>query len=539
MESAVLLLDNRDTGLNLIKARANGVNRFIVDQQGSPAILGDTYAEVYGEVGGVPVFDLFGDASDVYLHLDAAGNRVVSLDPTSSASSVAYALNSSVTHTSGDFLTIKNNSTTLVTLSPAGNGVFAGSVTIGDNEAYDATGWNGDLSVPTKDAVRDKIETLGGGGTVGTVINTGASVATAVPTYSDTTGTNIIPSSVTIAALTNLSAGNLNITGNGALSDPAVHATGTWITGGSATTTKPYWLIEPTGSTSANWSTFGTGLGVNAPSGFSSAGILIDAQLNGASRFTVSGSGQVTSSLAAGNAAFKIQNGVGSSIFWNGAGQIKFTADGKMLVANDGGTGLTWLQLGPDAATPSSSVQLRGPGGSGIDKNAGDLKSTGGVATGTGRGGALHGTTSLTTTTGSTAQSESTRFYHSAKFVDLTESTATLFANIALASSKYMGVRLNCTVNAGDGTDFQAVNSNASFSAVNKAGTVTVGTVTQNDDGTAASTGTLTVTYTAVANGNGVDIKANAVSSLTQTTLRVKWSILSLNSDDVGTVTVQ
>ena len=29
-------------------------------------------------------------------------------------------------------------------------------------EAYDATGWNGDLTVPTKDAVRDKIETLGG-----------------------------------------------------------------------------------------------------------------------------------------------------------------------------------------------------------------------------------------------------------------------------------------------------------------------------------------------------------------------------------------
>ena len=30
-------------------------------------------------------------------------------------------------------------------------------------EAYDATGWNGDNSVPTKDAVRDKIETLGSG----------------------------------------------------------------------------------------------------------------------------------------------------------------------------------------------------------------------------------------------------------------------------------------------------------------------------------------------------------------------------------------
>lgn len=31
-----------------------------------------------------------------------------------------------------------------------------------DTEIYDATGWNGDLSVATKDAIRDKIETLGG-----------------------------------------------------------------------------------------------------------------------------------------------------------------------------------------------------------------------------------------------------------------------------------------------------------------------------------------------------------------------------------------
>jgi hypothetical protein len=30
-----------------------------------------------------------------------------------------------------------------------------------DTEAYDATGWNGDLTVPTKDALRDKIETMG------------------------------------------------------------------------------------------------------------------------------------------------------------------------------------------------------------------------------------------------------------------------------------------------------------------------------------------------------------------------------------------
>jgi hypothetical protein len=38
-----------------------------------------------------------------------------------------------------------------------------------DTEAYDATGWNGDLSVPTKDAVRDKIEDITGTDLIGKV----------------------------------------------------------------------------------------------------------------------------------------------------------------------------------------------------------------------------------------------------------------------------------------------------------------------------------------------------------------------------------
>jgi hypothetical protein len=40
----------------------------------------------------------------------------------------------------------------------------SGAALTGDDEAYDATGWNGDTTFPTKNAVRDKIETLGGGG---------------------------------------------------------------------------------------------------------------------------------------------------------------------------------------------------------------------------------------------------------------------------------------------------------------------------------------------------------------------------------------
>lgn len=72
---------------------------------------------------------------------------------------------------------------------------------------------------------------------------------------------------------------------NGAASTPAKKITGTWFTGGSATTTKPQLLVEPSGATSAAWSTSGTGLGVNAASGF--AGNLMDLQVNGTSRFAI------------------------------------------------------------------------------------------------------------------------------------------------------------------------------------------------------------------------------------------------------------
>jgi len=65
----------------------------------------------------------------------------------------------------------------------------------------------------------------------------------------------------------------------GVVSTPPLSLTGTIFSGGSATTTKPQLLIEPTGTTSTNWNTAGTMLGCNAPSGF--AGNLLDLQRNG------------------------------------------------------------------------------------------------------------------------------------------------------------------------------------------------------------------------------------------------------------------
>jgi hypothetical protein len=85
---------------------------------------------------------------------------------------------------------------------------------------------------------------------------------------------NIAASSGLPASLTADGSNNLTLTArwiqstNGAASAPPHSLTGTWFTGGTATTTKPQFLIEPAGTTSNNWSTSGTGFGINAPSGF-------------------------------------------------------------------------------------------------------------------------------------------------------------------------------------------------------------------------------------------------------------------------------
>ena len=102
--------------------------------------------------------------------------------------------------------------------------------------------------------------------------NAGANAGTSTITYD---GTNVTLSGRFISSL------------NGAASAPPGTFTGTWFTGGTSTTTKPQFLVEPTGATSTAWSTSGTGLGVNAASGF--AGNLLDLQINGTSEWNFSG----------------------------------------------------------------------------------------------------------------------------------------------------------------------------------------------------------------------------------------------------------
>jgi hypothetical protein len=100
-----------------------------------------------------------------------------------------------------------------------------------------------------------------------------------------------VPSSTVDGTSGAVSLARLLLSANAAASLPPLALTGTWFSGGTATTTKPHVLIEPAGTSSTAWSTAGTGLGINAPSGF--LGNPIDAQINGTKIFAVASTGSV------------------------------------------------------------------------------------------------------------------------------------------------------------------------------------------------------------------------------------------------------
>lgn len=118
----------------------------------------------------------------------------------------------------------------------------------------------------------------------------------------------------------------------------------------------------------------------------------------------------------------------------------------------------------------------------------------------------------------------------------LTESAATSFVQIAVTSGGYTSGYADYSIYANDSTDYQIREGQMHFSIVNKAGTETcvLGTPTETIAETAGAS-TLTNAFTcSTSPTNGVLLQANAVSSLTQTTLSIGSRIVITS----GTATV-
>lgn len=127
----------------------------------------------------------------------------------------------------------------------------------------------------------------------------------------------------------------------------------------------------------------------------------------------------------------------------------------------------------------------------------------------------------------------SNRLYIRAATKTLTESSATGIVDIAVASGSVASGELLYSIQANDATDFQNLRGRVVFSIVNKGGTLTT-SFTESAEANAVSAGTLTCTTTLVAGTNKITISLNAISSLTQTTLRAKWQ---MQHDGYATIT--
>jgi hypothetical protein len=299
------------------------------------------------------------------------------------------------------------------------------SLSVGD-VPYDATAWNGDLSVPTKNAIRDALVALPVAGSVATdpifdakgdlAVGTGADAAARLAT--GTNGFVLTADSATATGLKWAAAAAGGVaTGdsptwsaahifavNGAADTPAIRLSGTPFLG-TATTSKPLLLIEPTGTTSTGWATTGTMLGVNAATGF--AGNLIDLKVIGTTGFKVDSGGTVTTfgnvNVGASVLATShlILNGTTNLIYWNG---------GDLVL---GRLGPKSLRLGnnPTASPTAQTLTLGEASRPGTDSNVAGANGTlqSGLGTGTGTASSLIFQTPTVAASGSTVQTYATR----------------------------------------------------------------------------------------------------------------------------------
>lgn len=118
----------------------------------------------------------------------------------------------------------------------------------------------------------------------------------------------------------------------------------------------------------------------------------------------------------------------------------------------------------------------------------------------------------------------------------LTESTPTSFVRVDVSAGSFVGGTIFYTIHANDGSNYQARSGSINFSIVNEsADTETPGLGTVINESIAASAGTLTVSFTTDDTPtDGINFQANAVSSLSQTTLQIKYRVLISS----GTATV-
>ena len=236
---------------------------------------------------------------------------------------------------------------------------------------------------------------------------------------------------------------------NGAVSAPPGSFIGTWITGGSATTNKPQFLLEPTGTTSTAWNTSGTGIGVNAASGFT--GRLLDLQVGGVSLVNATGAGNVSvpgGSLTVGSNLFMPAGGL---LNWASRSSILGPVDSQIIMRNNAGTDFAGIIY---VSATSASPYLKRNGTGFTIRNGDDTLNTSLTALNGTYTGGVSGATYLTATncasgTGvcSSAASGSVSIAAAATTVTVATTAVTANSVIIVTFDSSLGTKLTLTCN--------------------------------------------------------------------------------------------
>lgn len=200
-----------------------------------------------------------------------------------------------------------------------------------------------------------------------------------------------------------------------------------------------------------------------------------------------------------------------------------------------------WLErhTTTNTAGKSLTVEAGGATSGATDKNGGDLVLATGLSTGTGIANARIQVPSRATSTGTADNTLTDRLVVTGAKT-LTDNSAIALVNIGIAAGQMAGGTITYTIEATNGTDFQARSGIVAFTGVNKAGTMTCGIGALGTSVVSASSGTLAETWT---NATGTALctpTLNADTSLTPSTgyPRISYTV-NLNSGFAATVTPQ